>query len=152
MYRVERVPFGFAWARWAQVGFWGFIWALIFGALFASFEGPPGFQVAARIGEAVVLGALGWIIVRLARIGIFIDDQQIEFRNVFRTERARWSDVAAFEPPASYGALTKAGLIARLKDGASLSATGVVRGPLEGPSAAQATTDHLNSLLERHRS
>jgi len=147
---VERVPFRYSWSRWVLVAFWGFIWSLLAGAMFASFEGGAVLQVGARVLEGSCLVALGWIIVRLTRMGVFVDQEYVQFRNVLRTTTARWSDIERFEPPAGYGQVRKAGLIARLEGGRTISATAVGRGPIEGPGAAEAVTDHLNRLLATH--
>lgn len=119
--------------------------------MFASFDGGLALQVGARVIEAAVCVGLGWVIVRLARLGVFTDEQGVAFRNVFRTDTARWDEIACFEPPAEYGKALGAGLIARLDDGRTLSATGISRGPLEGPMAAQTVTDYLNEMLRQQR-
>jgi hypothetical protein len=148
---MTRVPFRYAWSRWVQVGFWSFTFVLLLGAMFASFDGALWLQISQRAACSVGCVALLWLMVRLARMGAFTSDDGVEFRNVLHTERASWDEIDRFEPPPPYGTIRKSGLRAQLVDGRTLSASGIARGPLEGPGSAQAATDYLNELLSRHR-
>jgi hypothetical protein len=87
--------------------------------------GPNGTETPSLL-QQLVCGVLSagtlLLIIGVLRQGVWIDDQGIRIRNVFRAYRASWQEVKAIDPPPSYGALRNAGIQIVLRDGRRLNA------------------------------
>lgn len=99
------------------------------------------------VGSRVFYGLMGilslFFMVKVARMGVFADRDGLIIRNVFRTHRIDWSDIAGFERPAPYGRLRDAGLKVVLLDRPpgvrrSLQRRSVQQGDLRGRDARSA--------------
>jgi hypothetical protein len=145
---VERVPFKWAWSRFAVAFTPAFTSALLLGALFADVEGGTATLVLQRV-TCLVLGVASAVLtVRIVRQGVFTDHHCVEIRNIFSTKRVAWSDIQRFEPPAAYGKVRKPGMLAVLKNGTTISASAVQRGRLEGPGGTDAVVAFMNRELD----
>jgi hypothetical protein len=103
--------------------------------------------------EKIACGAamLAFVIlgIRIARLGIFAEPDQLAVRNWFRTYRIAWQDISAFEMPPLHGTLRKAGLRIHLLDHRVISATLYARGGFDSGRAARTVVEELEQL--RHQ-
>ena len=63
-----------------------------------------------------------WVMIGVARQGIFCAENGVTVRNVFKRYDMAWSEIEAIEPPVRYGALSNAGIGFRLRDGHHINA------------------------------
>lgn len=120
--------------------------------LFAA--GPDGTETPTLLQRLVVapFAALAlWVTVGVFRQGVWTSPAGITVRNVFRRYFARWSDVAAIEPPPAYGKMGNAGLQIILTNGERISAALFAAGPFSRPTHSDAVVAAIRSDLERYR-
>lgn len=97
------------------------------------YASDSAFVIASRTFSALVaIGSL-FFGIRVARMGVFADETGLTVRNVLRTQRALWGEIAGFGPPGAYGSLRRTGLKIVLRDRA-----GDLRHALQ-PRSAQPT-------------
>jgi len=147
---MTRVPFRWAWSRFVMAGFYGFVFLLVFGALFAQVEGGTELLVLQRLSCTVGSLLLAAIVVRCVRLGVFVNSEAVEVRNVLTTQRALWGDIVSIAPPAEYGTVRKAGLLITTADGREISATAMGRGIFEGPAGADEVVGYLQGLHRQY--
>jgi hypothetical protein len=133
-------------------GFQNFLMALLVGV--GSLLPLSALAVDSTHGwEKVAAGAAFLACVTLAvrswRLAIIARPDQLVVRNFFRTVRISWQDIAAFETPPPYGALWKAGLGIRMKDGRLIAATAFGRNQYETGRVQAAVMRELEEL--RHQ-
>jgi len=109
-----------------------------------------GLTIAFRIGFAVAAVALLYLMIRIARMGIFADRDGLTIRNIVNTRRAAWSEIAGFERPARYGALRRTGLRVVLRSEPPIFASIYNAGPFNNPGFADATIARLEALRVRY--
>lgn len=116
-----------------------------------SYYGPDsGFALGSRIFYGVMAAASLFVGIRWFRMGIFVTPTQVVVRNVFSTARLSWSEITGFGKPPPYGALRKAGLLIRLRDGTTVSATLFGSGMFNRATFADALIADLHELQEQY--
>ncbi len=101
-----------------------------------------------KVANSLVALAIVVLMVRVARLGLFAEPSQLMVRDIFRTYKISWSEIAGFEVPPPHGTWRKTGIRIRLLDGRVISATLYTRGSLERTSlAARRVIDELARLL-----
>lgn len=101
---------------------------------------------------APIAVALGRLVIRLARRGVWASHEGLTVRNALRTYRIDWSDIAAIERPPPYGTLRNAGVQVVLRNGRTVSADLFAAGPFSRPSHSDAVVARLRSALEANGS
>lgn len=84
--------------------------------------------------------------VRVARLAMVATPDHLLVRNIFRTCKVPWKQIASIEPPKQYGATRKTGIVITRTDGSSLSATAYVRGPHNRAQFAESVTRDLQRI------
>lgn len=95
--------------------------------------------------------ATAMLIVGILRQGVWVDRDGVTVRNVFRRYRLAWVDIAAIEPPPSYGAWRNAGIQIVLRSGERVSASLYAAGPFNRPTFADEAVSALRRGLEASR-
>jgi Bacterial PH domain len=117
----------------------------------ASTDGEHANPIAARLFFFAPIAMLSaWVMVGVARQGIFCDERGVTVRNVFRRYEMAWSEIETIEPPVRYGALRNAGIGFRLRGGRHVNAALYSAGPLNRRGFADDTLSVLREELARH--
>ena len=102
------------------------------------------------VGSRVFYGLMAlvglFLMVKVARMGIFADRDGLTIRNVFRTHRIEWTEIAGFERPARYGRLRRTGLKVVLRNRPPVFAALYSAGPFNKTTFADETLARLESL------
>lgn len=104
------------------------------------------FVIGSRVFYGLIAVASMFLMVKVARMGIFADEAGLTVRNVVRNQRAMWSEIAGFERPTAYGALRRTGLKVVLRERPAIFASLYSAGPLNRPGFADETIARLESL------
>lgn len=106
------------------------------------------------IGSRVFYGTMAvvsiFLMIRIARMGIFADHTGLTIRNVFKTHRVEWSEVVGFERPATYGRMRRAGLKVMIRNRPPIYAALYSAGPFNKAGFADETIARLESLRLAH--
>lgn len=114
------------------------------------YASDSAFVIASRTFSALVaIGSL-FFGIRVARMGIFADETGLTVRNVLRTQRALWGEIAGFGPPGAYGSLRRTGLKIVLRDRPAIFATLYSPGALNRPGFADDTLARLEALRTQY--
>lgn len=102
------------------------------------------------VGSRVFYGLMAllslFLMFKVARMGIFADRDGLTIRNVFRTHRIEWREVAGFERAARYGGFRRTGLKVVLRNRAPVFAALYSAGPFNKSTFADETLARLESL------
>lgn len=109
-----------------------------------------GFVIGYRVFNGVMALASLFLMVKVARMGIFADQDGLTIRNVFRTYRVDWEEIVGVERPARYGAFRRTGLEIAVRDRPPIFASLFSAGPLNRPGFADETIARLESLRIEH--
>jgi hypothetical protein len=104
------------------------------------------FVIGSRVFYGLIAVASLFLMVKVARMGIFANEAGLTVRNVFRNQRAMWSEIAGFERPTAYGPLRRTGLKVVLRERPAIFASLYSAGPLNRPGFADETIARLESL------
>lgn len=142
--------------RWWQVTWIGVFCLLgLSGIPESSHEGgyyatDSAFVISYRVFSAVFAVASLFLMVKVARMGIFADEGGLTVRNIFNTQRAAWNEIVGFERPARYGGLRRTGLKVVLRDRPPIFASLYSAGPYNKAGFADETLARLESLRVRY--
>jgi hypothetical protein len=120
------------------------------GTLTSDSGAPPRLaqQVFCWVGAAAFVA----LAARTARLAVIVGDSAVVVRNVFRSYRLPWPEIASVAGPPPYGTRWRAGVQLRLRDGRTVSASAFVRGRIDGPDVGQelvlAIQEHLSTSGE----
>jgi Bacterial PH domain len=119
--------------------------------MFAS-DGPGPPSIGQRLFNGPLLLVTLWILIGIVRQGVFVEQDGLRVRNIFRTYRLDWDDIDRIDPPRKYGVLRNTGIQFSLRDGHNVSAALYAAGPLNRSTFADETVNDLRHLLAEHRS
>jgi hypothetical protein len=108
---------------------------------------PLGYKAAS--GAAALVFA--YLAIRAARAAIVAEADHLVVRDMHRTYRIGWREIARFETPPSYGTWRKAGLRIHLIDGQMISVIAYAQGLLD-TGRPEATVVRELERLRRQRS
>lgn len=91
-----------------------------------------------------------WVMIGVARQGIFCTQNGVTVRNIFRRYDMTWSEIETIEPPVRYGALRDAGIGFGMRDGRHVNAGLYAAGPMNRRGFADDTVAALREELVRH--
>lgn len=115
------------------------------------YDTDSAFVVGSRLFYGTMALVSIFLMIRIARMGIFADDTGLTIRNVFRTHRVEWGEVLGFERPATYGRMRRAGLKVMLRDRPPVYVVLYSAGPFNKAGFADETIARLESLRLAHR-
>lgn len=110
------------------------------------YEPDSAFIIGSRIGYGIVALISFVLLVRIVRLGIFVNEDGVLVRNLFRTPFVAWPEIARFGRPAGYGLWRKTGLTVVRIDGTAVYAWLYSPGPFNGPNFARSVIEELESL------
>jgi len=123
------------------------VFALLFlGGMLASDVGETSGTIQLVVCTAL-FAATVVVAVRSFRQEISASGEGVTFRNVLRTHHFEWVEIVRFESSKGYGALTRTGLGARLRDGSLVTSSLYAPGPLNRVGFADHVLTTLNGLL-----
>lgn len=109
-----------------------------------------GFVIGSRVFYALMAVVSLFLMVKVARMGIFADHRGLTIRNVLRTHRIAWREIASFQRPTGYGAFRRTGLKVVLRNRPPVFASLYSAGPFNKPGFADETLVRLESLRRKH--
>ena len=129
-----------AWRRLLAVSLSGAIGLLLLCNLATSRH--ASYKVAG--GAAALL--FGYIAIRAARAAIFAGADHLVVRDVYRTYRIGWQEIARFEAPPRWGTWRKIGLRIHLRNGQVIAVIAYARGLLDTGRPEEAAVLELEQL------
>lgn len=105
-----------------------------------------GFAIGSRIFYGAIALSSAFVIVRWFRSGIFATRSGLIVRNLFKTFRISWDEVAGFRRPARYGRMRNAGLGICLRDGSTRFSSLYAAGPFNKESFADEVLERLSEI------
>jgi hypothetical protein len=108
------------------------------------------FAIGSRVFYGLIVVVSLFLVVRVARMGIFADDDGLTIRNVFNSHRVAWEEIARFERPAAHGAFRNTGLRVVMRKGPPVYAALYSAGPFNKRDFADHTVARLEALRSKY--
>ena len=136
--------------RWLVPAFAWFCGAITLMGPAAEFGIYDTWQIGVTCAAAVLAVDI-YVTYRASRWGVLVEPGWMTNRRMLWTNRVPAHDITRFEPPPSYGAIARSGLLVVLHDGRVLSATAFTMWRIDDDSAGSAECAELNAWLDTQR-